>query len=105
MAVGSEFRGILTGLGLVVATVLLAISVDIGIPGQELLQSLRFHFVAVCLLLPLGLALFGARLRAMIMLALLLLSAGQGVIIAQQLQRRTPPAHLAGTLSFMSLMS
>lgn len=103
LALASELRGVLTGLSLVVAALLLAISVDLGIPGQELLQSLRFHFVIVCLLLPIGLALCRAPLRATVMLALLLLSATQGaLIIAGQFQRREAPPAVAGTLSLLS---
>ena len=40
----SEFRGAVTGLALVAALLLVAASVNLGIPGQALLQTLRFGF-------------------------------------------------------------
>lgn len=103
MALISEYRGILTGLGLVAIAVLVAISVDFGIPGQELLQSLRFHIVAVCLVLPILLSFGRARWRSMVLLALLLASAGQGLlIINDQLQRRTMLVDPAASVSLLS---
>ena len=41
-----EFRGALTALALVLCGVLVLVSVNLGIPGQSLLQSLRFHIAA-----------------------------------------------------------
>lgn len=84
---------------------LLLVSVNIGLPGQELLQTLRFHLVIAFLLLPVALLITGARLRSMAVLALLLLSAGQGgAIILDQLQRRAPleARPVAASLSLVS---
>jgi endonuclease/exonuclease/phosphatase (EEP) superfamily protein YafD len=75
----SEARGILSGFALAAAAVLALTSVNIGIPGQPLLETLRFHICAVFLLLPILMALTGARLRAVLMLALILGSAAEGV--------------------------
>ncbi len=68
---------------------LIAVSVDFGLPGQGLLGSLRFHIGAAMLLLPLALALAGARLRALVMLGIVGLSLvqGAGIVLVQQ-QRR-----------------
>lgn len=81
----------LSGLSLVGALVLVAISVDVGVPGQELLSTLRFHIGATLLLLPLLLAIAGARLRALVMLGVvgLSLAQGAGIVLGQQ-QRREP---------------
>ena len=69
--------------------VLAAISFDMGVPGQELLSTLRFHIGAVLLLLPVLLAVAGGRWRALVMLGLVGLSLAQGVgIILEQQQRR-----------------
>ena len=103
MALGSEFRGTLTGLGMVVAAVLVAISVSFGIPGQELLQSLRFHIVLAALPLVALLALSGARLRSLVLLGLLALSAAEGgAVVYGQLQRRSPPTEIGASLSLLS---
>lgn len=98
-----EFRGVLTGFALVASLVLLAISVNIGIPGQELLQSLRFHIVAALIPLPLMMLFCSAKLRAATFLALLLVSAGQGsATIAAQMHRRDATASTKTSLTVLS---
>ena len=42
----SEIRGAVSGLALVAAFLLAAVSIDFDIPGQALLQTLRFHIAA-----------------------------------------------------------
>lgn len=76
----------LSGLALVAVALLLAVSVPLGIPGQELISSLRFHLGIALLALPLLLALSGARLRALVMLGLVLasLAQGAGMVFTQQ---------------------
>lgn len=111
MPVLSEFRGLLTGLSLVAAVILLAVSVDLGIYGQPLLQSLRFHLGVLFLLLPIGLWLTGAPLRATMAAGVVLWSLGQGGwMLVQQQQARAQASIPAdsptvGVLSFNVLGS
>lgn len=81
-----ELRGGLTALALVVAGVLLAVSVDLGIPGQALLQSLRFHVAAALLGLVLLLCIGGAWRRGLLFLLAFAVSAGQGAAIIYRQQ-------------------
>lgn len=96
----------LTGLSLAAIAVLLGISLNLGIPGQELLGTLRFHIGVAVLALPLLLLLSGAWLRAVVMLGLVGLSLGQGAaIVIKQHQERTllenaTPAASLRVLSF-----
>lgn len=91
MKILSEIRGVLSGLALVALVLLVAISVDLGIPGQALVNSLRFHIGIPALLLALTMVLAGARLRGALMLVLVGLSLGQGasILIEQQARRDT----------------
>jgi endonuclease/exonuclease/phosphatase (EEP) superfamily protein YafD len=101
----AELRGALSGLALGASSLLAAISINVGLPGQELLQTLRFHVVAGFVPLVLLLFLAGARWRALGFLVLLVLSAGQGgLIVLDQLQRRAPleARAVAGSLSLIS---
>jgi endonuclease/exonuclease/phosphatase (EEP) superfamily protein YafD len=101
----ADIRGIVTGLALASLLALLAISVTLGIPGQELLQTLRFHIALALLPLPVVLALLGARVRALIMLALIALSAGEGAaLVLEQLARRSGD-EAAGEAPSISLVS
>lgn len=81
-----EMRGGLTALALVVAGVLLAVSVDLNIPGQALLQSLRFHIAAALLGLVLLLFIGGAWRRGLVFLLAFAVSAGQGAAIVYRQQ-------------------
>jgi endonuclease/exonuclease/phosphatase (EEP) superfamily protein YafD len=81
-----ELRGGLTALALVVTGVLLAVSVDLGIPGQALLQSLRFHIAAALLGLVVLLFAGGAWRRAWVFVLVFAISAGQGVAIVYHQQ-------------------
>ncbi|WP_332686848.1 endonuclease/exonuclease/phosphatase family protein [Devosia sp.] len=85
----SEIRGVLSGLAIVAVALLLAVSIPFGMPGQELLSTLRFHLGIALLALPLLLALSGARLRSLVMLGLVLasLAQGAGMVFIQQGQR------------------
>lgn len=75
----------LTGLALVAAALLVAISGPILVPGQELLSSLRFHIGTVLLALPLALIVMGAWRRGLLMLVLVGASLAQsGWIVWQQ---------------------
>ncbi|MDB5623879.1 MAG: hypothetical protein JWR39_2442 [Devosia sp.] len=82
----SEIRGVLSGLAVTALLLLVGGTVWPLLPGQPLLQSLRFHSAVLCLLLALGLLFAGSRWRAGILGGLALLSAGQGawMIYGQQ---------------------
>lgn len=82
-----EFRGVLTGFALIAAVLLGSISFDIGLPGQSILQSLRFHAAAACLVLPFALLVAGAPRRALAMLAVIVMSVGLGAWPLWQLQQ------------------
>jgi endonuclease/exonuclease/phosphatase (EEP) superfamily protein YafD len=107
----AEIRGILTGLGLVAIALLIGISMPTILPGQELLQSLRFHIGIALVVVPLLLLLFGAWRRALVLLVLIALSLGQGaLVVMSQLQTRAPmaaqtPAAEFSLLSFNVLSS
>ena len=101
-----ELRGALTALALVVCGVLVAVSYDFGIPGQALLQSLRFHIAAALLGLIVLMFIGGAWLRGLLFAFALAISVGQGVatIFHQQEARlalaATSPTPLFKLLSF-----
>ena len=91
LSLGSELRGMLSGLAVAATAVLVSISIDFEVPGQQLSRTLRFHIVLAFLPMPVLLAIARAQLRAMAMFSLLLLGAGQGsLIVAGQSQRRAP---------------
>ena len=84
-----ELRGAITALALVVSGVLVAVSVDLGLPGQALLQSIRFHIAAGLLAAVLALFFTGAWRRALLFVLVFGLSAGEGAaIVFEQQQRR-----------------
>ncbi|GLQ54613.1 endonuclease/exonuclease/phosphatase family protein [Devosia nitrariae] len=89
MALRAEIRGLLTGLGLVAAAVVVAASGPTYIPGQALLQSLRPH-LAVGLLVYAVVVLFsGARWRALALAGIAAVSIAHTawIIIPQQQAR------------------
>jgi endonuclease/exonuclease/phosphatase (EEP) superfamily protein YafD len=101
----AELRGVLTGLSLVAAALLVAISGPLLVPGQELLGSLRFHVGLALLVLPLALLLVGAWRRALLVLLLVGASLGQsGWIVWQQQSGRAALADrpVLATLDVMS---
>lgn len=106
-----ELRGAITALALVVCGVLVAVSYDFGIPGQALLQSLRFHIAAALFGLVVLLFIGGAWRRAWLFALAFAISAGQGVaIIYHQQEARialaaAPSQPLLRLLSFNLLAS
>jgi len=89
----SEIRGVLTGLAVTALFLLVGGTIWPLLPGQPLLQSLRFHSALVCLVLAVALAVAGSRWRAGLLALLALLSAGQGGwMIYQQQQARIAAA-------------
>lgn len=90
---------------IVAMLVLAAISFNTGIPGQELLQTMRFHIAALLVALPIALVVLGAPRRAMLLLAVIVLSVGQGGwVVFDQLARRASleAAPQAGSFSLLS---
>lgn len=90
-----ELRGLLTGAAALAAVALWLASVDLNLPAQDVLHSLRFHLGAAMLVVPLALFLAGARWRAAIMMLLIVASLGHGltVIQAQQSLRQHASDH------------
>lgn len=81
-----ELRGAITALALVVCGVLLAVSFDLGVPGQALLQSLRFHIALALLGMVVLLILGGAWRRGLLFLLVFGVSAVQGAAIVYRQQ-------------------
>jgi len=80
MMLRAELRGMATAGVLALGLALLLVSVPGGLPGVELLQSLRFHLVALGLPLIALLLLTGARWRGLLAIAVVLASVGQGIV-------------------------
>lgn len=100
-----ELRGAITALALVVCGVLLAVSVDFGVPGQALLQSLRFHIAAALLGLVLLLFIGGAWRRGLLFLFVFAVSAGQGGAIIYRQQEARIAAQGVGSKPLLRLLS
>lgn len=106
-----EFRGALTALALVLCGLLVLVSYDFGIPGQALLQTLRFHIAAALLGLMLLLLVSGAWWRAVLFLAVAAVSIGQGALVVYRQQEaraavvEQPGQPLLRMLSFNLLQS
>ena len=86
-----ELRGGVTVAALLIALVLVLVSRDVGLPGQALLQSIRFHIVVLMLPLIVLLLLGRAWLRALAFTAIAGFSVYEGasIIMAQQALRST----------------
>lgn len=87
----AEFRGGLVTLAGLLALVLLITSLSPGLPGELLLQSLRFHIVAAGFVLVVMLWLFGARWRGTFLLLLVLAALAHGVLMVVELHRHRQP--------------
>jgi endonuclease/exonuclease/phosphatase (EEP) superfamily protein YafD len=82
-----------------------AVSIDFGIPGQPLLQTLRFHVAAV---LGIGVVLLlagGSRWRAAIFLAILCVSLAEGGAFIYRMQAERAEALRAPHEPFLRLVS
>ncbi len=101
----AEIRGILTGFAAVAVVLLAAISIRMPVPGQELLGSLRFHIGVALLALPVLLAIAGARWRALLLLALILASLGQGVLVVTGLLAARAPMAAQTPLTHINLLN
>ena len=87
----AEFRGGILALSGVLFVVLLVVAVSPGLPGELLLQSLRFHLIAAGLGLAVLAIAFGARWRGLLVLLVVLASAAHGATFVWDFYaRRTP---------------
>jgi len=100
----AEFRGGTLAVSAILIVVLLVVAVSPGLPGEMLLQSLRFHLVIAGLGLALLAMLFGARWRGLLVLLLVLASAAHGALFVWDFYaRRTPiEAQPLATFRFLS---
>lgn len=99
-----ELRGALTAFALVLCALLFLVSYDVGIPGQSLLQSLRFHLGAAMVGLVLLHLVSGAWWRAVLFLAVAAVSVGQGgLVVYKQQQARAAVADLPSKPVFRML--
>lgn len=111
MKIRWELRGVLTGLALVAVLGIILVSVSFDVPGQRLLQTLRFHIAATTLLIAVGLALVGGWKRAGVVMIFALASAGEGALIIRDQQalreslEQLPVAASVDVLSFNVLNS
>ena len=89
MTIKPELRGMATAGLLALAFVLLLVSVPRGVPGVQLLQSIRFHLAALAVPLAIVLLATGGRWRALLIVVIAVASVAQGVMpIAAGYQRR-----------------
>ena len=104
MAIRAELRGVLTGFALVAASALFLARVDVGIPGQALLQSLQLHLAIPFLGLALLFALVRAYGRALLLVGLALFAAGHVALrVYAQHEARAPFAGLERQAEFTLL--
>ncbi len=87
----AEFRGGLLAVSAILIVVLAVVTVSPGLPGELLLQSLRFHLVIAGLGLAVLAMLFGARWRGLIVLLVVLASAVQGAMLVWGFYERRIP--------------
>ena len=99
-----ELRGALTAFALVLCGLLVLVSYDLGIPGQELLQTLRFHLAAALLGVMLLHLITAAWWRAVLFLAVAAVSIGQGgLLVYRQQEARAAVASLPSKPLFRML--
>lgn len=100
----AEYRGAVLALGGVLAVILVITSVTPGLPGELLLQTLRFHLVALGLVLALFMVLFGARWRALLFMGVLAVAFAHGAYYVWEFQarRNEPVGALRAEMSFLN---
>ena len=100
-----ELRGALTALALVICVVLAGASFTIGIPGEALLESLRFHIAAALFIVIVLLFISRAWWRGVIFLIPLIASVGEGANIIYHQQQTRLAAAPSGATPLFRLMS
>ncbi len=100
----AEFRGAVLALGGVLAVVLTVTSITPGLPGELLLQTLRFHLVALGLLLAVFMVLFGAKWRAGLFLAFLGVAFAHGAYLVWEFgaRREAPVGALQAEMTLLN---
>jgi endonuclease/exonuclease/phosphatase (EEP) superfamily protein YafD len=89
----AEFRGATLAVAGMLVVVYLLVSFSPGLPGELLLQTLRFHLVAAGIGIGVLAMLLGARIRGALFLAIVLASAVHGALVVRELyERRTEVA-------------
>ncbi len=87
----AEFRGGLLAVSGILIVVLLITSVTPGLPGELLLQSLRFHLVIAGLGLAFLTILFGARWRGLLVLLVVVAAGAHGAVSVWEFYARRAP--------------
>lgn len=100
----AEFRGAVLALGGVLSVILIITSISPGLPGELLLQSLRFHLVALGLVLALLMVAFGARWRALLFFVFLCGAFAHGAYYVWEFQQRreAPAGPLRAEMTFLN---
>lgn len=101
----NEFRGVLFASALLFAALLILVDLDAGVPGQPLLQSLRFHLVGAMAVTVLLLGASGGVGRAVALAVLPVLSFfhGIGIVDGQQHNRaKLDPVRPIASLQILS---
>lgn len=100
----AEFRGAMLALGLVVLGLLGLIWYLPGLPGELLLQTLRFHILGLGAIFAIGAMIAGARLRGTLLLFIMIAGAVHSVTYVRDYLGRRPPIYEAPKAEF-SLLS
>jgi endonuclease/exonuclease/phosphatase (EEP) superfamily protein YafD len=100
----AEFRGAVLALGGVLAVVLVITSVTPGLPGELLLQTLRFHLVGLGLVLAFFMVLFGAKWRALLFVGVLGIAFAHGAYYVWDFAKRreVPVGTLQTEMTFLN---
>lgn len=99
----AEFRGAVLALSGILVVVYLLISFSPGIPGELLLQTLRFHVVFVGLVLAVLAIALGARWRGALFLLVVGASAAHGAAFVSELYARRTDVAAAPVTQFRFL--
>lgn len=99
----AEFRGAMLALGLVVLGLLMLIWYLPGLPGELLLQTLRFHILALGAIFAIGAMIAGARWRGAVLLLIMVAGAVHGVTYVRDYLGRRPPIYEAPKAEFTLL--
>lgn len=100
-----EIRGAASGIAVVTAFLLALVSVNLDIPGQALLQSLRFHLVALMLVLVVVLLVTRAFKRSVLFTLVLLVSVAEGGYFVYRMQAARAVAAEAPRAPFIRVLS
>lgn len=100
----AEYRGAVLALGGVLAVILVITSVTPGLPGELLLQTLRFHLVGLGLVLAFFMVLFCAKWRALLFLGVLSVAFVHGAFYVWEFNKRReePVGALQAEMTFLN---